>query len=167
VTLPRVELKATATEVQDVKPRGPWTYGAALSWRPEPLPVKPTVAEFAGAAIWKIEVPPVPTGAPVSDVWLKIDYQGDEARLSGKRGLMDDNFWNGLPWRVGLKETLPDWRSAGSDLELQVLPLAKTYPMYLEKGSELHFNVEGVADRLMDVRLIPQYQLVLDVAERR
>jgi beta-galactosidase len=64
---------------------------------------------------------------------------------------------------VGLKETLPDWRSAGSELDLRVLPLPKTYPMYLEKANALHFNAAGVADTLTDVQLVPQYQLVLQV----
>lgn len=164
--LPGVQLKATATVVQDAKPRGAWTYGPGLSWRPKPLPEKPTVAEFAGAAVWRIEMPKVPAEATVSDVWLKIDYQGDEARLSDKQGLVDDNFWNGLPWKVGLKEALPDWRS-GRDLELGVLPLPKSYPMYLERAGSLRFHAAGVADALVDVRLIPQYQLVVEIPARR
>ncbi len=165
--LPKVELKATVTKLQEAKPRGPWTFGPRLSWRPNALPLKPEVSEFAGAAAWRIEVPSVPMGAQVSDVWLEIDYQGDEARLSEGKRLIDDDFWNGLPWTVGLKETLPDWRSVGSTLELRVLPLPKTYPMYVEKADALHFNAAGVADTLTDVRLIPQYQLVLDLAEQR
>jgi beta-galactosidase len=164
--LPKVELKATVTKVQDATPdaKGAWTLGPKLSWRPEPLPVKPAVAEFAGAAVWKIEVPPV--GAAVSDVWLKIGYEGDEARLSDKGRLLDDDFWNGLPWTVGLRETLPSWRSAGGELELRVLPLPKVYPMYLEKAGALHFDAAGVADAVTDVRLVPVYQLVVDVAGR-
>lgn len=166
-SLPKVELKATVTKVQDAKARVPWVLGAKLPWRPQPLPMKPAVAEFAGAAVWKIEVPAVPEGAAVSDVWLKIGYQGDEARLSDKGRLVDDNFWNGLPWRVGLKETVASWRSAGSTMELRVLPLPENYPMYLEKAGALQFDHAGVADALTEVRLIPQYQLVLDVPMHR
>jgi hypothetical protein len=166
VSLPVVHMRTTATVVQDAKPRGPWTYGQGLSWRPKPLPVKPTVAEFSGAAVWRIDVPQVPAEAAVSDVRLKIDYEGDEARLSDRKGLVDDNFWNGLPWSVGLKEALPDWRS-GSDLELAVLPLPRSYPMYLEKAGSLRFDRAGVADALMSVQLIPQYQLRLEIPARR
>jgi beta-galactosidase len=165
--LPKIELKATVTKVQEAKPREPWTLGPKLSWRPNALPIKPEVSEFAGAATWRIEVPPVPAGAEVSDVWLKIDYQGDEARLSEGKRLIDDDFWNGLSWTVGLKEALPDWRSAGRTLELRVLPLPKTYPMYLEKADALHFDAGEVADTLSRVNLIPQYQLVLNVADQR
>jgi beta-galactosidase len=165
--LPKIELKATVTKVQEAKPREPWTLGPKLSWRPNALPIKPEVSEFAGAATWRIEVPPVPAGAEVSDVWLKIDYQGDDARLSEGKRLIDDDFWNGLSWTVGLKEALPDWRSAGRTLELRVLPLPKTYPMYLEKADALHFDAGEVADTLSRVNLIPQYQLVLNVADQR
>jgi beta-galactosidase len=167
VVLPKIELKATVTKVQEAKPREPWTFGPKLSWRPNALPIKPEVSEFAWAAAWRIEVPPVPVGAEVSDVWLKIDYQGDEARLSDGKRLIDDDFWNGLSWTVGLKEALPDWRSVDGTLELRILPLPKTYPMYIEKADALHFNAGGVADTLSSVNLIPQYQLVLDVMDKR
>jgi beta-galactosidase len=166
-TLPKLELKATVTKIQDAQPRVPWTFGPELSWRPVAIPQKPAATEFAGAAAWKIEVPPVPAGSQVSDVWLKIDYQGDEATLSDRRRLIDDSFWNGQPWSVGLKETLPAWRSAGAALELRVLPLPKAYPMYLERAGALHFNAAGAADALTDVQLIPQYRLTLDVVEQR
>ena len=137
-----------------------------LSWRTKPLPMKPSVAEFSGAAVWKITVPAVPADAQVSDVCLNIDYQGDEARLSDDGRLVDDNFWNGLPWTVGLKETLPAWRRAASELTLQVLPLPKPYPMYLKRAGALHFDAAGVADHLTAVQLIPRYQLVLHVEQR-
>ena len=162
-SLPRLELNATVTKIQDAKPRGPWAFGPKLAWRPNPLAMKPEVSEFAGAAAWKIDVPPVPAGAQVSDVWLTIGYQGDEARLSDGKGLIDDDFWNGLPWTMGLKETLPDWHSAASELELRVLPLPEKYPMYIEKANAVRFNAAELANALVDVRLIPQYQLVLNM----
>jgi beta-galactosidase len=164
-SFPRVEMKMKVTKVQDSKPRVPWTFGTKVSWRPDALPLKPTLAEFAGAAIWKIELPPVPAGAQVSDVLLKIQYQGDEARLSDRARLLDDNFWNGLQWTVGLKETLPAWRAAGSVLELRVLPLPEKYPMYMERANALHFDSSGVVDALTDVRLVPEYQLVMELPE--
>jgi hypothetical protein len=165
-TLPRLDLKARVTRVQDAKAHAPWTFGPALSWRPRPLPVKPDATEFADAAAWRIEVPPVPAGAAVSDLWLTLDYQGDEARLSDGRHLVDDNFWNGLPWTVGLREAISTWRSTGSTLELRVLPLPEKYPMYLEDADLLHFNAAGVADALEGVRLVPQYQLSLRLLQR-
>jgi beta-galactosidase len=161
-TLPKVELQAKVMQVQEAKAREPWTPGPKLSWRPAPIPMKPAVAEFAGAAVWRIEVPKVPESAAVSDVWLKIDYQGDEARLTEGKRLVDDNFWNGLPWTVGEREALPGWKRDGSVLELKVLPLPERYPMYLEDAAKLQFK-GGVAEALKGVELVPEYQLVVQV----
>jgi beta-galactosidase len=160
-TLPKLELHATITKVHDAKPRAAWTIGESLSWRPDPLPMKPAAGEFDGAAVWRIQIPKVPTNPSVSDVWLKIHYQGDIARLSNAGRLVDDNFWNGSSWTLGLKEALPTWRTAASTLELKVLPLPKTYPMYLERADELRFDTPVGADSLREVELVPQYQLEL------
>jgi beta-galactosidase len=165
-TLKLLSLKATVTKIQDAKPRLPWAPGPEIPWRAEQLPMKPATEEFPGAATWRIQLPPVPDAAHVSDVWLKIDYQGDVARLSDGGRLVDDNFWNGLPWSIGLREVLPTWRSTNSELQLRVLPLPEKYPMYLEKADELHFAA-GVADQLTGVQLIPQYEVVVDLAEHQ
>jgi beta-galactosidase len=166
-TVPKLELQASVKKVQDAKPRTPWTLGPTLAWRPKPIPEKPAVSEFANAAVWKIDVPSVPTSAQVSDVWLNIDYQGDEARLSNSKFLLDDNFWNGLPWKISLKQTLPHWRTSRSDLDLSVLPLPKSYPLYIEEGTKEHFNASGLALNLATVRLVPEYQVVVELSTGR
>jgi hypothetical protein len=160
-------MKASVTKIQDAKPLPPWTLGPTLAWRPRPIPEKPAVNEFANAAVWKIDVPPVPSSAQVADVWLDIDYQGDEARLSNTKSLLDDNFWNGLAWTIGLRETLPRWRRAQSDLELSVLPLPKSYPLYIEEGTKEHFDPSGFALNLGTVRLVPEYQVVFELSGAR
>jgi hypothetical protein len=166
-TVPELELQASVTKVQDAKPRIPWTPGPTLTWRPRPIPEKPAVSEFANAAVWKIDVPAVPTSAQVSDVWLGIDYQGDEARLSNTKSLLDDNFWNGLPWKISLKQTLPHWHVSRSELELSVLPLPKNYPFYIEDGTKEHFNSFGLELNLATVRLVPEYQIVVELSAAR
>jgi hypothetical protein len=166
-TVPELELHASVAKVQDAKPRTPWILGPTLAWRPKPIPEKPAVSEFANAAVWKIDVPPVPTSAQVSDVWLGIDYQGDEARLSNAKSLLDDDFWNGLPWKISLKQTLPHWRKSQSDLELRVLPLPKSYPFYIEEGTKEHFDQSGLALDLATVRLVPEYQVVVELSTGR
>jgi beta-galactosidase len=164
--IPKLELNAVVTKVQTAKPRAVWTFGPKLSWRPQPLPLKPTVQEFESAALWRIELPKVPANASISDVWLEIDYQGDVARLSDAGRLIDDNFWNGSPWTIGLKESLPSWHSAENILDLRILPLPKTYPMYLEKSDELRFDTSGGADSVTRVELLPQYQLLLQFPQQ-
>jgi beta-galactosidase len=164
--LPALDLQARVTNIRPAAARTPWQFGPKVSWRPTSVPLAPDDADFAGAAIWRIEVPPIPSAATVSDVFLKIEYQGDVARLYRGQRLIDDNFWNGLPWTVGLKETIDDWRNAQPDLQLRVLPLPKRFPMYIEKGGELHFDSAGEAGLLTAVRLVPRYQLILKFPSR-
>jgi hypothetical protein len=118
----------------------------------------PDDADFAHAATWKLTLPPLP--ASLSDASLQIHYQGDVARLYQNTTLLDDNFWNGIPWTIGLRE-LPD--TDGTPLELRILPLPKAYPMFLERSAELNFN-SGPADKLNSVEIVPQYQLILTPA---
>lgn len=166
-TVPSLELKPEVVKIQSAKPRTPWTFGPTLGWRSTPISEKPAVGEFANAAIWKIDVPSIPATAQIADVWLDIGYQGDEARLSAAKSLLTDNFWNGLPWQIGLRETLPHWRTSQSDLQLSVLPLPKRYPFYLEKGTAELFDKSGLALSLGCVRLVPEYEMVLSLSADR
>ena len=118
----------------------------------------PDDADFAHAAIWKLTLPPLPP--TLSDAFLQIHYQGDVARLYQNTTLLDDNFWNGIPWTIGLRE-LPDIN--GTPLDLRILPLPKTYPMFLERSAELNF-ASGPADKLNNIQIVPQYQLILTPA---
>jgi hypothetical protein len=165
--LPEVKLQPVVTKVRAATPRAPWTFGAALDWRPTPIPMAPDDADLARAEIWKIELPPVPPNASVSDAFLEIRYQGDIARLYRERHLIDDNFWNGVVWTIGLREADPDWHGAKTDLELRILPLPRTFPMYLEQADKLRFSALGVADSLADVQVVLQYQLNLEAPLRK
>ena len=160
-------LKASVTKLEDAKPRGPWVTGPPLPWRPKPIPEKPLVSEFASAAMWRILLPAVPPSAQVADVWLDIDYRGDEARLSNSNRLLDDNFWNGLPWQIGLRESLPGWRSSPSDLALRVLPLPNHNPLYIEARDKDHLDTSGMILNLTNVRLVPEYQMSLTLSRDR
>jgi len=164
--LPEVNLKPVVTKVRGPGPRAPWTFGSAFDWRPTPIPMAPDDADFAGAAVWTIEVPPVPRGAAVSNAFLKIAYQGDVARLSLGQRLADDDFWNGIPWMVGLREVAPDWRGTKSVMELRILPLPRTYPMYVEQAGKLQFGASDVANSLMDVQVVLKYRLILQAPVR-
>jgi len=168
--LPEVTLLPKITKVREAVARGPWMFGTAVDWRPAPTPMAPDEAEWAGAARWRIEVPSVPRTATVSDAFLKITYQGDVARLYRGQQLLDDNFWNGAPWTIGLREVAEsdqDWRSANIDMELRLLPLPRTFPMYFDETDKLPFGAAGVADSLTDVQVVLQYRLVLESTARK
>jgi beta-galactosidase len=145
--------------------RGPLQYGPPVSWSKGLAPIAPNDEDFKKtAAVWQIKVP---THCPedVSNVFLKIDYRGDVARLysgdrlSGDR-LLDDNFWNGNVWQLGLKEIGAE--AAGGTLQLSILPLPASYPMYLERAAT-NPSAAANASGLKGATLVPQYQLVVDL----
>lgn len=161
VSLPPVHLTPLVTPISPPAPRGPWQLGPKLSWRPMSIPLAPDDADFTRAAAWRVEIPKIPDVAYLRNVLLQIDYQGDVARLSLNGRLVEDNFWNGQPWTVGLKETTAaDWR-AGAKLDLRILALPKGYPMFLEQP--VQFDASGLADSLRSVQLIPRYQLKFEL----
>ncbi|MDE1155940.1 MAG: beta-galactosidase [Acidobacteriaceae bacterium] len=159
-----VALPVTVTQQQQAKPRGAFEMGPTLSWRAA-IAMAPDEEEFAGAASWKLALPAVPEHSHVTDALLRVRYSGDVARLYQQGVLVDDNFWNGLPWEIGLRETSTGWRQASS-AEIKVLPLPEKYPMYLEKSALLEFQ-HGVAASLQKVELIPRYELHLQLSEKR
>lgn len=146
--------------IQNVSKRKPLQYGPAVKWGKQSVPLAPDGADFRQAALWRIEVP---THWPdeLSNILLQIDYRGDVARLYSGRRLLDDNFWNGRVWQLGLKE-IGD-RHPGDALRLSILPLPTRYPMHIEDSG---VRPPGAKDQLLDlkaVKLVPQYQLVLQM----
>jgi beta-galactosidase len=160
-----IHLRAELTQESAGAPRGAWQLGPKLAWRPEPIVMAPDDTDFTKATSWSLKLPAIPAGASVSDVFLRINYQGDAARLYGQKELIDDNFWNGLPWEIGLRETASDWR-APEDVRLEVLQLPQRFPMYIENASQLSFH-NGEAMKLTGVELLPQYELVVDIPAAR
>jgi hypothetical protein len=164
-TLPDVDLHPKVVQVRAAAPRLSWRFGPSLDWRPTPTPMAPDDADFEESAVWAITLPPIPEAAAVSDVLLQISYQGDVARLYRDRQLVDDNFWNGIPWMIGLREVDPAWRTANTDLELRIVPMPQKYPMYLEEADKLVFSPDGVAGSITGVQMVPQYQLNLQAPD--
>ena len=113
----------------------------------------PTDADFQAAARWAIRVPEVKSPG-VGEVFLRIEYQGDIARLYAGKELITDDFYHGVPWEIGLRN-LPAASAGG--LELRVLPGRADAPIYprLAPGA-----------RLIKVQAVLQYQAVADLAAK-
>lgn len=119
----------------------------------------PAAGPLPNAAEWAISVPPGAMNG-LSGLQLQIDYQGDIARFSENGRLLDDNFYNGQPWTIGLKRFLrPD--GSGHFL-LTILPLRKDAPVYLELPRLPAFAPNGQADAINNIRLVPEYDLELE-----
>ena len=106
---------------------------------------EPTDEDFADAAVYTIDLPTsLPSegsgdggqSSPPSErsgEVLTIDYRGDVARLYADGHLIDDNFYDGHPFRYAL------WRlPAGCrQLELRILPLQKDMPVYFPREADI------------------------------
>ena len=80
------------------------------------------------------------------DLFLKIAYQGDVARVYADGLLVEDNFWNGNPMMVRVSDLV------GKQVELKILPLPQNDLIYLQapyrdilkKSSGPLLNLEGI-----------------------
>ena len=87
---------------------------------------EPTDEDFANAAVYTIDI------SDRHDGLLTIDYRGDVARLYANGQLLDDNFYDGHPFRYALWRLPADCRQ----LELRILPLQKDMPVYFPREAD-------------------------------
>jgi hypothetical protein len=97
LTLPPVEIEL----VTDEPTPPPVRMGPAVSWRPGPVPLAPDDACYQRATRLRLRLPgEIPSAR--GRVLLAIDYLGDAARLYADGALVDDHFYDGEPWLVGV-----------------------------------------------------------------
>lgn len=82
---------------------------------------------------WDIRLQPLELSEG-EDLILTVDYLGDVAHLYLGERLIADDYCKGTPWRVGLKRFYRELKD--QKLTLQILPLAKEQPVYLERFSQ-------------------------------
>ncbi|HTM17847.1 MAG TPA: beta-galactosidase [Terracidiphilus sp.] len=151
----KIEKLRAAGEVPPVK------LGSPLSWRLKGVAMAPDDSDFRLAAKWAISAPANLQSSTISNIFLKIDYAGDVARLSAGGNLLDDNFNNGMPWTIGLQGFIS--KTGGGPLELSILPLRKDAPIFFEKGRRASFDERGQIVDLKGATLIPQYRFQMEM----
>jgi hypothetical protein len=149
-----VSLTATATAVRPALPVPPIVIGGAAKAAVEPVP-----ETFGASAGWKIDVSPIDWNS-VSDAYLSVDYQGDVARLFTGSAMIDDHFYTGEPWRIGLKRFAAEIKKP---LALTVLPLRQDAPIFFEDGMKPAFPADGQVARVASVSVTPEYRLRVEV----
>jgi beta-galactosidase len=132
--------------------------GPRPSWRPHGVALAPPDSVFLRAAAWQLTVPSA-LPASVSELYLRLEYLGDTARISAGGRLLDDDFFNGLPWYVGLKR-FADSTSQGP-LQLEILPLRADAPVYFDDRLRPSIPKRGQALELKSVKLIPEYEFIV------
>lgn len=163
VALPRVDPRI---EIEKLRPAGkvpPVALGPSFSWRRKGVAMAPTSREFTQAAAWKLGVPAT-DWKNVRNLFLVVNYDGDVAHLSSGGQLLDDNFYNGMPWRLGLDRF--QQQIAKDGLQLEILPRPANAPVFLERRYRDPAAESGEILQLKSLLLLPQYQLRLRFAEK-
>jgi hypothetical protein len=155
-----VQLEVRQTQAAGEAP--PVKVGPALNWRPNGVAEAPAEGELPQAAKWSIAIPPGSMNG-LSELFLDIAYQGDVARLYAGHRLVDDDFFNGRTWSVGLGRFLD--AGGGGFFDLSILPLRCDAPVYFELPRKLAFAANGQIDKLNGARLAPEYEIEIGPAQ--
>ncbi len=146
----RESITATVERLKEASPAAPVKRGDEVA-------MAPNEAAFDGAARWSIHVPAIKSPA-VENVFLRLNYEGDVARLYSGGKLMSDDFFSGTTWTVGLDMLMS--RGEDPELELRILPLRQDAPIYLPAGARPVFPSSGEVANLKEVLVVPEYEAV-------
>lgn len=100
------------------------------------LALAPTDADYTQAAVWKITLPKKMDLQ--ANPLLRIRYLGDMARLTLNGRLINDDFFTGRDFEIGVKRYAPEILSG--DLRLEILPLRRDAPIYIEPKNRPDFG---------------------------
>ena len=114
------------------------------------IAIAPNDSDFTNAAIWKITLP-MKLDLSLHPI-LRIHYLGDVARLTLNGKLLDDNFYSGREFDLGLNRYAPEIFSG--DLRLEILPLRKDAPIFLEPKARPDFGGKESLVELQSVEVI-------------
>jgi beta-galactosidase len=158
--VPAVPLAATTQLIRDAKEAPAILIGGAAKAAIEPKP-----ESFSSAAAWKIGLPPAQlqkawASKDVTEVLCEIDFVGDIGRLFSGTDLIDDWYYWGYGWQIGLKKFAAQIKSDPA-LTLSVLPLRADAPIYLPAEYRPDFFGKTQIARLNKVTLTPVYKLTM------
>lgn len=153
-TVPPATIDVVVTPIRPASERPAWKNGPAAAWR-KPVTLAPEAADFTAAAEWSVALHGNERAQNVTDWLLRIRYAGDVAHLKQRGRLIDDDFWNGLPWTIGMREVAAD---PNLPLTLSILPLPRPFPLFLQNANELP-RTNGPFAVLQQVEAVPQYGL--------
>jgi hypothetical protein len=142
------KISTSKVETSSIQPAGPAREIPLVG--KSHLAAVPTDADFTNAAMWKIELPKKIdfNSSPL----LRIHYIGDVARLTLNGKLLDDDFYNGRDFEIGLKRYAPDILTG--DLRLEVLPLRKDAPIFFEPRYQPDFGTNQTVLKLLSAELV-------------
>lgn len=120
--------------------------------------VAPTDADFTNAAVWKVILPASLDLS--SDPLLRVEYVGDVVRLTLDGRLIDDDFYSGREFDLGLKRYAPEILTG--DLRLAILPLRRDAPVFFEPKNRPDFGTNETVLKLQSVGILKREPVLID-----
>jgi hypothetical protein len=143
-----------AVKTELLQPAGPLRE-IPFSTGKSPIAIAPTDADFTNAAVWKITLPAYLDLK--SNPLLQLHYIGDVARLTLNGKLIDDNFYAGRTFDLGLNRYAPEILTG--DLRLEILPLRKDAPIYIEPKDRPDFGGKESVATVQNVEIINHHEV--------
>jgi len=143
------QISAAVVDVQLLQPAGP-AREIPLSNNKFHLALAPADGDFTNAAVWKISLPRRLNLA--EQPLLRVHYLGDVARLTLDGKLLDDDFYSGRDFEIGLRRYGPEILSG--DLRLEILPLRRDAPVFFEPKDQPDFGTNQTLLKLSSVELV-------------
>jgi beta-galactosidase len=120
------------------------------------------LASVKGARYWKVTLPS-DIFEGVSDIFLKIEYEGDTQAIYINGHLVADNFFAGEPMIIGLKRFESELKQ--KELVLLVTPLEDFEKVYLEKNVKQQFTTKSLPAIMKSIIAVPQYTAEFQIKE--
>lgn len=158
VTLPAVTIRYTWRKTRDPGPPPPVRFGSAFSWRKNRVATVPPDLAFRHATQWELTLPKQDL-AGLSQIYLHMNYAGDVGRAYLGGDLVDDNFYNGSAWEIGLMRFVPGIFT--QPLRVEVLPVRRGMPIYLDGRAWKEIPPGHPIAAIERMSVIPQYETVL------
>ncbi|WP_227246349.1 hypothetical protein [Paraburkholderia caribensis] len=75
--------------------------------------------------------------------------------------MIDDHFYNGLSWEIGVRNVMIDPQQP---LMLTVLPMRADAPVYLDARHDLRGSISDQVAEVFGVKWVPEYEVVFSLA---
>ncbi|GGY90293.1 beta-galactosidase [Pseudoduganella plicata] len=120
--------------------------------------IQPIPEAWRAAGTWRIDLPQNALEG-LDDALLQLDFTGDIGRLLAGTRMVDDWYYSGYPWQIGLKELT----AAGTKgpLTLAVLPLRADAPVYIPREGRPDFGGQPQIARVNKISIVPVYRLAI------
>jgi hypothetical protein len=114
------------------------------------IALAPGEADYTNAAVWRIAIPAKLDMS--SNPVLRIRYTGDVARLTLNGRMIEDNFYSGREFDLGLRRYASEISRV--EMRLEILPLQKGAPIYLEPSAKPDFEGHDSLATLRSVEIV-------------